>query len=133
MSFTPFSQLFLNVDDDGSLICDALGGPRLVITILRDGTVVENGIMGDSRVVYNFTASNNSFGNYTCIATIDDMEANESTLVVGMYAWVHTYKHLLVSGYILCKCVRVCVRVRAWVCVRACMGVCLCMHACTCV
>ena len=88
LGFTPFSFLLLDVDDKGSLICDALSGPRLVITILRDGTVVENGIMGESRVFYNFTASNSSFGTYTCIATIDDMEVNESTLVIGMSVFI---------------------------------------------
>ena len=83
-SFTPLPQLLLDVNNTGSLGCDALGGPRLVITIERDGIVVENGTMGNDRVVYNFTASNETFGNYTCTATIDDMQMNESMLVVGM-------------------------------------------------
>ena len=84
MSFTPSLSL-LNVSDTLSLVCDALGGPRLVIIIQRDGTMVATGMMGDDRVVYNITASDDTFGNYTCIATIDDMEMSESVLVVGTY------------------------------------------------
>ena len=82
--FTPLPQLLLDVNDTGSLGCDAMGGPRLVITIQREDGIVVTGAMGDERVVYNFTASNETFGNYTCTATIDDMQMNESMLVVGM-------------------------------------------------
>ena len=85
LSFTPSLSL-LDVNSNGSLVCDALGGPRLVITIRReDGSMVVNGTMGDDRLVYNFTANNNTFGNYTCSAAIDDMQISESALVVGMY------------------------------------------------
>ena len=88
MSFTPSLSL-LNVTDNGSLICDALGGPRLVITIRgQGGIIVATGTMGDDRLVYNFTAADNTSGNYTCSATIDDMQMSESVLVVGVCVYV---------------------------------------------
>ena len=100
MSFTP-PQSLLNVNDDGSLVCDALGGPRLVITIQREGSTVATGTMGDDRLVYNFTAIDGTLGDYTCSAAIDNMEMSESVLVVGMYN---------VCVYVcVCVCVCVCV------------------------
>ena len=85
LSFDPSLSL-LDVNDSGSLVCNAMGGPRLVITIRReDGSMVANGTMGYDSLVYNFTADNNTFGNYICSAAIDDMQISESALVVGMY------------------------------------------------
>ena len=83
-SFTA-SPLLLNVNDTGNLRCDALGGPRLRLTVRRGGdTVVATGAMGDNSLTYNFMPSDNSFGQYTCNANIDERQINESVLVVGM-------------------------------------------------
>ena len=80
------SPVLLNVSDDVSLTCMAMGGPRLVLTWNRDGSVVTNGAMGLDILTHNITmAGDNDYGNYTCRATIDDMEMIESVLVVGMY------------------------------------------------
>ena len=78
------SPYFLYVNDTDNLMCDALGGPRLRLTIQReDGTIVATGAIGDNSLTYNFTAGNN-FGQYTCTAIIDDRQINESQLVAGM-------------------------------------------------
>ena len=65
-------------------MCDALGGPRLRLTIRRDGTSLATGEMGVNSLTYNISGSDN-FGNYTCNANIDDREITESVLVVGTY------------------------------------------------
>ena len=85
MIFTSNITYYLYVNDTGNLRCDALGGPRLRLTIQReDGTIVATGAMGDNNLTYNFIAGNN-FGQYTCNAIIDDRQINESQLVVGTY------------------------------------------------
>ena len=78
------SPLLLNVDDTGSLTCDAQGGPRLELTIQRGGSNVATGAMGDNSLMYNFRPGSDNFGQYTCNAIIDDRQTNESVLVVGM-------------------------------------------------
>ena len=77
------SQLLLNVNDSDSLMCMGMGGPRLVLTWDRDGEVVDTGMMGDDTLQHHLTADNDTFGNYTCTATIDDMNVSQSVEVVG--------------------------------------------------
>ena len=122
-SFTPAPQLLLEVNESGSLVCNALGGPRLVITIERDGSVFENGTMGDDIVEYNFMANNETFGNYTCTAMIDDMEMNESTLVVGMSTCL-IFSSVCICMYV-CACVCACVPAYVCVCVSVSLSQCL--------
>ena len=70
-------------------MCDALGGPRLILTIQREnGTSVATGAMGDNSLTYNFMSGSGIFGEYTCNADIDDRQITESVLVVGMYVQV---------------------------------------------
>ena len=79
------SQLLLNVNDSDSLMCMGMGGPRLVLTWDRDGEVVVAGMMGDDTLQHHVTVDNDNdtFGNYTCTATIDDMNVSQSVEVVG--------------------------------------------------
>ena len=96
---TPSFPLLLDVNDSACLICMGMGGPRLMLTWDRDGSIVVNGAMGNDMLQYNFTANNNTFGTYNCIGAIDDMEVSESIDVVGTYVCV-----------VSCLCVRcVCV------------------------
>ena len=81
---TPSSPLLLNVTNVASLMCMGMGGPRLVLTWDRDGTVVENGIMSADTLQHSFTANDSTFGTYRCTATIDDMNITESLDVIGM-------------------------------------------------
>ena len=78
------SPLLLNVSDVASLMCMGMGGPRLVLTWDRDSIAVVNGTMVDDTLQHSFTANNNTFGTYTCTATIDDMAMFQSVDVVGM-------------------------------------------------
>ena len=81
-------------------MCDALGGPRLRLTIRRDGTSLATGAMGVNSLTYNISGSDN-FGNYTCNANIDDREITESVLVVGTYVQV-----LLIFATYVCVCLK---------------------------
>ena len=99
------SPVLLIVSDAGSLTCMGMGGPRLELTWDRDGTVVANGAMGNDVLQYNFTANNDTFGTYTCNATIDDMGMSQSVDVVGMCCM----SYLCVRVYVcVCVCARVC-------------------------
>ena len=85
LNFTASPHFLLYVNETSTLICDALGGPRLILMMQsEDDTVIAIGAMGDDRLVYNFTAGNN-FGVYTCNASIDDRQTTESELVGGTY------------------------------------------------
>ena len=80
MSMSPIP---LQVGDAINLTCAALGGPRLMLSWLKDGTEIVSGKMGVD--VLNFTLNTTDdcgFGNYTCIATIDDMHEFSTVLVV---------------------------------------------------
>ena len=85
IAITPSAPISLNVNDNASITCMGMGGPRLVLTWDRDGTIVANGAMGSDFLQHNFTANNDTFGTYTCISTIDNMEVSKSVHVVGMY------------------------------------------------
>ena len=79
----PLSITSLQVGDAINLTCIALGGPRLVLQWLKDNATIASGQMGIS--VLNFalnTTDNCDFGNYTCIAMIDDMLESYTTLVI---------------------------------------------------
>lgn len=79
----PMSPVTLQVGDAINFTCGALGGPRLKLSWLKDGTEIASSIMGND--VLNFalnTTDDCDFGNYTCIATADDMHEFYSVLVV---------------------------------------------------
>ena len=79
----PMSPVTLQVGDAINLTCGALGGPRLMLSWLKDGTEIVSSKMGID--VLNFamnTTDDCDFGNYTCIATIDDMYEFYTVLVV---------------------------------------------------
>ena len=84
IAITPSSPLLLNVNDDVSLTCMGMGGPRLVLTWEIADTRVANGPMGSDILQHNFTANKDTFGTYTCISTIDNMEMSKSVDVIGM-------------------------------------------------
>ena len=85
-AITPSSPLLRSVNDNVSLTCMGMGGPRLVLTWEMADARVANGAMGGDILQYNFTANNDTFGTYTCISTIDNMETSKSVDVVGMYS-----------------------------------------------
>ena len=103
------SPLLLTVRDTANLTCMGMGGPRLELTWDRDGTVVANGTMGNGILQHGFTANNDTFGTYTCTATIDDMGISQSIYVAGRCYMSYLF---------------VCVRAR----VRACMNACARTH-----
>ena len=78
------SPIPLQVGDTVNLTCAALGGPRAdAISWLKDCTEMVSGKMGVD--VLNFTLNTTDdcdFGNYTCIAIIDDMHEFSTVLVV---------------------------------------------------
>lgn len=84
-AITPSAPILLTVNDSASLTCMGMGGPRLVLIWNRDGIIVANGAVGSDILQHNFTANNDTFGIYTCISTIDNMEVSKSVNVVGMY------------------------------------------------
>lgn len=49
----------------------------------RNGDVVINGERGNGILEHRFTANDDTFDNYTCTATIDDMSISQSVAVVG--------------------------------------------------
>ena len=84
------SPLPLQVGDAINLTCGALGGPRLMLSWLKNGTEIVRGKMGID--VLNFvlnTTDDCDLGNYTCIATIDDMYEFYSVLVVPAGKLIH--------------------------------------------
>ena len=81
---SPSAPLLLTVNDSATLTCMGMSGPRLVLIWDRDGATVIDGDLGNDTLEYSFTADNETFGNYTCTATIDDMNATESVEVIGM-------------------------------------------------
>ena len=88
----PLPTISLQVGAAINLTCMALGGPRLVLFWLKDGIKIAHGEIGIS--VLNFalnTTDNCDFGNYTCIAIIDDMQEFYTTLVIPIGKTIVSY------------------------------------------
>jgi len=82
----PPNPVLLRVSDSYLLSCEAAGGPQLVITWMKGDQVLQTGNIGDT--VLNFfilSATYEDENNYTCTATIDDVQVFNSTSVIGKY------------------------------------------------
>ena len=123
VTITPSFLLLLDVNDATHVTCMGMGGPRLMLTLDKDGAVVADRAVGNDALQYNFIANNYTFGTYTCTAAIDDMEVSQSVDVVGTYICVASC--LYVSAVLcvcLCACVNVCMHMCVCVCGAACSG-----------
>lgn len=100
LTILPMSPISLQIGDIISLTCTALGGPRLVLTWLKNGTEVAANQMGISTLDFTLNLTDScDFGNYTCNAAIDGMQESSTVLVVTtsefMYYMVATIVWLL--------------------------------------
>ena len=76
------SPVLTQVGDMINLTCTAMGGPRLVLSWLRNGIEVAGGKMGNFTLTFSLSLFDScDFGNYTCTATIDDMQQSSTVLV----------------------------------------------------
>jgi len=74
------SPTLLQVGITINLTCEAMGGPRLLLAWLRNGAEITSGNMGMATLTLS-SIDGCDFGNYTCIATIDDMQESSTVLV----------------------------------------------------
>ena len=82
LTILPISPILTQVGDLINLTCTAIGGPRLVLSWLRNGTEVASGQMGINTLTFSLNLFDTcDFGNYTCTATIDDMQQSSTVLV----------------------------------------------------
>ena len=136
MITTVTSPLLLKVNDNANISCMGMGGPLLELTLERGGSSVVAGEMGNDTIQYNFVASNETFGTYTCSAVIEDMMTTATILVVGKYTDTNDILCVFVCVSVcvcLCVCVCVCVCVLCVVCVCVCVSVSVCVCVCVCV
>ena len=97
------SPVLLQFGNMTTLNCSAMGGPRLNLTWQRNGENVAMGIMGDQVVTHNIVlAGNDDIGDYTCHATIDSIQDEESVTVIGKFSikllnYVHIRKTIFSS------------------------------------
>ena len=77
--------VLLEVGNSSILMCEAYGGPRLVIKWLRGNEVVMLGQTGETGLSYTIQSSDvNDDGNYTCVAVVDGIQVNSTNInVIG--------------------------------------------------
>ena len=86
-----------------TLNCSAMGGPRLNLTWQRNGENATMGIIGDQTVTHTILlAGNDDIGDYTCRATINSIQVEESVTVIGKFSikllnYVHILKAIFSS------------------------------------
>ena len=97
------SPVLLQFGNMTTLNCTAMGGPRLELTLQRNGVDVAMGIIGDQMVAHTIVlAGNDDIGDYTCRATIDSMQDEETVTVIGKFSikllnYVHILKAIFSS------------------------------------
>ena len=97
------SPVLLQFGNMTTLNCSAMGGPRLNLTWHRNGMDVAMGIIGDQVVTHNIVLTgNDDIGDYTCRATIDTMQVEETVTVIGKFSikllnYVHIRKAIFSS------------------------------------
>ena len=80
------SPVLLQFGGGVSLNCRAMGGPRLQLQWLRNEGVVDTGMLGQQMLTRSIVAaSTDDVGNYTCHATIDSMQVEQSVMVIGEF------------------------------------------------
>ena len=80
------SPVLLQSGGGASLNCTAMGGPRLQLQWLRNEGAVDAGMLGQQMFTHSIvTASTDDVGNYTCRATIDSEQVEQSVMVVGEF------------------------------------------------
>ena len=77
--------VLLEVGNSSIFMCEAFGGPRLVIKWLRGNEVVMLGQTGETGLSYTIQSADvNDDGNYTCVAVVDGVQVNSTNInVIG--------------------------------------------------
>ena len=84
LTLLPVSPILTQVGDTINLTCRGLGGPRLVLSWLKNSSEVASGQMGMTSLTFSLDLFDGcDFGNYTCTATIDDMQQSSTVLVAA--------------------------------------------------
>lgn len=77
--------ILLQVHNSTTLMCEAFGGPRLIIRWLKENQIVMSGQIGRTSLAYTIENANVfDDGNYTCVAVIDGTQVNSTEVnVIG--------------------------------------------------
>ena len=90
----PMTPLLLQAFSSTVLTCNALGGPRLIISWYRENQLLLSGQIGDTSLTYDISNANiTDIGDYTCVAVVNDRHINSTVInILGKYVMeIHTY------------------------------------------
>ena len=77
----PMTSLLLQAFTSTTIMCEAQGGPRLIIRWYRGNKLILSGQIGNTTLSYNISSVNvTDNGDYTCVAGIDDYEVNSTSI-----------------------------------------------------